>query len=81
MAARSKEGDTSAVILCNVGDLGYLTIQAAAATARGELKTGATSFKAGRLGDLKIESSDIILGKPFVFTKDNIDQFDFFRAA
>ncbi len=72
-----KEGITPAVILWNVGDLGYLTIQAAAATARGELKSGATSFKAGRLGELQIDGSDIILGKPFVFTKDNIDQFDF----
>jgi rhamnose transport system substrate-binding protein len=72
-----KEGVTPAVILWNVGDLGYLTIQAAAATARGELKSGATSFKAGRLGELHIDGSDIILGKPFVFTKDNIDQFDF----
>jgi ABC-type sugar transport system substrate-binding protein len=72
-----KEGVTPAVILWNVGDLGYLTIQAAAAAARGELKSGATSFKAGRLGELHIDGSDIILGKPFVFTKDNIDQFDF----
>jgi hypothetical protein len=26
---------------------------------------------------LKVEGSDIILGQPFVFTKENIDQFDF----
>ena len=72
-----KEGITPAVILWNVGDLGYLTIQAAAVAARGTLAKGATTFPAGRLGELKLEGTDIILGKPFVFTKENIDGFDF----
>ena len=72
-----KDGTTQAVILWKVEDLGYLTIQAAAAVAKGDLKPGATTFKAGQLGEVKVEGSDIILGKPFVFTKDNIDQFDF----
>jgi rhamnose transport system substrate-binding protein len=72
-----KDGVTQAVILWKVGDLGYLAVQAANAVAKGELKAGATSFAAGRLGELKVEGSDIILGKPFVFTKENIDQFDF----
>lgn len=72
-----KEGITPSVILWNVSDLGYLTIQAAAAAAKGELKAGDTTFKAGRLGEMKIDGSDIVLGKPFVFTKENIDQFDF----
>lgn len=72
-----KDGTTQAVILWKVEDLGYLTINAAAAVAKGELQPGATSFKAGKLGEMKVEGSDIILGKPFVFTKGNIDQFDF----
>ncbi len=72
-----KSGVTQAVILWKVEDLGYLTLHAAAALAKGELKPGATSFKAGPLGELKIEGTDILLGQPFVFTKDNIDQFDF----
>jgi rhamnose transport system substrate-binding protein len=72
-----KEGVTDSVILWKVSDLGYLTVQAAAATAKGDLKAGATSFHAGRLGEMKLEGSDIILGKPFVFTKENIEQFDF----
>ncbi len=72
-----KEGVTPSVILWNVGDLGYLTIQAAVAVSKGSLKQGDTAFSAGRLGELKIDGSDIVLGKPFVFTKDNIDQFDF----
>ena len=72
-----KEGITPAVILWNTGDLGYLTVHAAAALARGDLKAGATHFQAGRLGDLEIKGDNILLGQPFVFTRDNIDRFDF----
>ncbi len=72
-----KDGVTQAVVLWKVSDLGYLTVQAAVAAAKGDLKPGATTFHAGKLGDVKIEGSDIVLGTPFVFTKDNIDQFDF----
>ena len=72
-----KDGVTQAVILWKVEDLGYLTIQAAVAAAKGELKAGAKTFKAGKLGELQLEGADIVLGKPFVFTKENIDQFDF----
>jgi ABC-type sugar transport system substrate-binding protein len=72
-----KDGVTDAVILWKVEDLGYLTIQATVAAAKGELKPGAKSFKAGKLGEMQIDGSDIVLGKPFVFTKENIDQFDF----
>jgi ABC-type sugar transport system substrate-binding protein len=72
-----KEGVTDAVILWKVSDLGYLTVHAAAAAAKGELKPGASTLKAGRLGEMKLEGSDIVLGKPFVFTKENIEQFDF----
>jgi rhamnose transport system substrate-binding protein len=72
-----KEGVTQAVILWKVEDLGYLTIQAAAALAKGELKPGDKEFKAGKLGTMKIEGDNILLGTPFAFTKENIDQFDF----
>ena len=72
-----QEGITPSVILWNTADLGYLTVRAAAAVARGELKAGATQFKGGRLGDLQIKGDNLLLGKPFVFTKDNIGQFDF----
>ncbi len=72
-----KDGVTQAVILWKVEDLGYLTIAAATALAKGELKPGATTFKAGKLGEIQLQGSDIVLGQPFVFTKENIDQFDF----
>ena len=72
-----KEGVTQAVILWNVEELGYLSVMAGAALAKGELAPGATEFTAGKLGKMKVEGDNIILGKPFVFTKENIDQFDF----
>ncbi len=72
-----KDGVTDTVILWKVQDLGYLTIEAAAALAKGELKAGATRFKSKRAGDVEIQGDNILLGKPFLFTKENIDQFDF----
>ena len=72
-----KDGVTDTVILWKVQDLGYLTIEAAAALAKGELKAGATSFKSKRAGDVEIQGDNILLGKPFLFTKENIEQFDF----
>jgi ABC-type sugar transport system substrate-binding protein len=72
-----KEGVTQTVILWKVQDLGYLTLHAAAALAKGELQPGATSLSARRLGAMPVEGDAIVLGQPFAFTKDNIDQFDF----
>jgi len=71
------EGVTQSVILWKTEDLGYLTVYAACALAKGELKPGDKTFKAGSLGEFKIEGDNIMLGKPFIFNRDNIDQFDF----
>jgi rhamnose transport system permease protein len=65
------------IVLWNTQDLGYLTVRAAAAVQNGELKPGATSFSAGRLGTLKVEGDQILLGKPFIFNAANIDGFNF----
>jgi len=70
-------GVTDAVVLWNTEDLGYLTVYSAVALARGQLKPGDKSIKAGSLGTVRIEGDNILLGKPFVFTKANIDHFDF----
>ena len=43
----------------------------------GTLKPGATSLTAGRLGSVEIKGDNILLGQPYLFTKDNIDRFDF----
>ncbi len=70
-------GVIDAVVLWKTKDLAYLTVTAATALARDEFPPNAQSFQAGRLGAVKIENTDIILGPPFVFTKGNIDQFNF----
>ncbi|MCY3017828.1 MAG: substrate-binding domain-containing protein [Planctomycetota bacterium] len=72
-----KDGTVKSVILWNTRDLGYLTVYAARALARGELKPGATVFKAGRLGEKQIAGDNILLGDILVFTKENIDKYDF----
>lgn len=72
-----KGGVTDTVILWKTVDLGYLAVEAATALARDELKAGDTSFKSRKLGEIRIEGDNILLGEPFKFTKDNIDQFDF----
>jgi rhamnose transport system permease protein len=70
-------GIVDCIVLWNTGDLGYLTVQAAAALKSGKLGPGVTSFKAGRLGSLEVKDGEVLLGKPFVFNAENVDQFDF----
>ena len=72
-----RDGIISSVVLWNTADLGYLTVYAADALARGRLARGATSMEAGRLGTIAIDGDEILLGRPFVFTKENIEAFDF----
>ena len=45
--------------------------------ADGTLKPGVDSIDGGRLGKIGIEGTQVVLGKPLVFTKANIDQYDF----
>jgi len=71
------DGVTEGVVLWKTEDLGYLTVYAAKALADGTLKPGATSLEAGRLGSVEIKGDNVLLGKPFVFTKENIDEFNF----
>jgi rhamnose transport system substrate-binding protein len=72
-----KEGVTDSVILWKTEDLGYLTVQSAVALVRGKLAPGSTTVNAGKLGDFKVVGDNVLLGTPFVFTKENVDQFDF----
>jgi rhamnose transport system substrate-binding protein len=71
------EGITDCVVLWNTMDLGYLTVQAARALADGTIHRGDTSLEAGRLKSIAIQGDNILLGQPFLFTKENIDTFDF----
>jgi rhamnose transport system substrate-binding protein len=77
MKAYVHDGTVKSVILWNTVDLGYLTVYAAHALATGTLKPGATTLSAGRLGEKQITGDQILLGDILVFTKENIDQFDF----
>jgi rhamnose transport system substrate-binding protein len=71
------EGIIQAVVLWNTADLGYLTVFTAAELAQNNLQKGATSFEAGRLGTIQIQGDEVILGKPMIFNKENIDRFNF----
>jgi rhamnose transport system permease protein len=70
-------GVVQTVVLWNTRDLGYLTVYAGALEAEHKLSAGMRSFNAGRLGRIDIRDSQIILGAPVLFTKENIDRFDF----
>ena len=73
-----KSGCVKSVVLWNPVDLGYAAIYAMRAVVDGKIKPGATELEAGRLGKLQvIKGSQILLGPPFIFNKDNIDKFDF----
>jgi rhamnose transport system permease protein len=69
------DGVVQAVVLWNTKDLGYLTVLTAALLVEG--RTGKDSLQAGRLGTVEVRGSQVILGKPFIFNKANIDQYDF----
>lgn len=68
---------TQAVILWKTIDLGYLTVEAAQAVGKGELKPGATNFVSKKLGNIQIRGDNLLLGQPFIFDKSNIQQFNF----
>jgi len=73
-----EKGCVKSVVLWNPVDLGYAAMQVLRAVADGTLKPGDKSVKAGRLGELQvINGSEILLGSPFVFSKENVAQFDF----
>jgi len=71
------EGITTAVVLWNTMDLGYLTVYAAEALKNSTLKPGDTSLDAGRLKSVQVIGDNVMLGIPFTFDKDNIEGFDF----
>jgi len=70
-------GCAQAVVLWNPVDLGYAAVYALRAAADGELVPGATELKAGRLGTLSVDGSEVLLGMPYIYTADNIGDFNF----
>lgn len=74
-----KDGTVQAFALWNPADLGYLAAYAAVELASHAITTRpGQSFVAGRLGRYKVlRGHEILLGAPYVFTKANINKFNF----
>ena len=74
-----ENGTVEAFALWNPEDLGYLATFAANALATGEIEGNpGDTFKAGKLGEYTVEDDNsVLLGEPFVFNAENIDDFDF----
>ena len=74
-----KDGTVTEFALWNPEDLGYLAAYATASLIKGEItgKQGDT-FTAGKLGKFTVDANNtVLLGDPYKFNKDNIDQFNF----
>ncbi len=73
-----KNGAVKSDVLWNPVDLGYAAAYVMRAVIDGKLKPGVTEVECGKLGKLKIiNGSQVLLGPPHVFTKDDIDKYDF----
>ena len=70
-------GVVQTVVLWSTRDLGYLTVYASDLLVQGKIPPGASSIRAGRLGSLEVQGTQIILGDPLLINKANIDQLDF----
>jgi ABC-type sugar transport system substrate-binding protein len=63
-------------VLWSPADMGYATIYAIDAKLGNKLPAKGT-LAAGKLGKLAVAGGVVTVGKPYVFTKANIDQFHF----
>jgi ABC-type sugar transport system substrate-binding protein len=73
-----ESGCVQSVVLWNPIDLGYAAVYVMRAVVDGEFSPGDTSVEAGRLGTLQVvNGSEVLLGPPFIYTAENINDFDF----
>jgi rhamnose transport system substrate-binding protein len=74
-----KNGTVKEFALWNPHDLGYLAAYATKSLITGEIKGNeGDKFTAGNLGEYTVgPDKTVVLGDPFKFNKENIDQFDF----
>jgi rhamnose transport system substrate-binding protein len=73
-----ESGCVENVVLWNPVDLGYAAVYVTRAIVDGDFAPGDTSVSAGKLGDLVVvNGSEVLLGAPFIFTAENINDFDF----
>lgn len=71
-----RNGSCTKFALWNPVDLGYLTVYVAhQLKTKGEIKDGTYNF--GRIKGVIVKDGQAILGPPMVFTKENIDNFNF----
>jgi rhamnose transport system permease protein len=70
-------GVVQTIVLWNTRDLGYLTVYAGWLASQKKIAANATSVLAGRLGNLEVHGSEIILGSPMIIDKKNIDRLNF----
>ena len=71
------DGSVQSIVLWNTRDLGYLTVYAGWLDAQHQIKNLETTLSVGRLGKLSVRGSEIVLGKPLIINKANIDTLDF----
>ncbi len=78
-ASTSRTAPSTAFALWNPEDLGYLAAYAAKALVDGDIKgEEGDTFKAGKLGEFEVGAdTTVLLGDPFGFNAENIDDFDF----
>ncbi len=66
------------MIAWNPIDLGYAAVHVMRAVIDGDFGPGDASVMAGRLGELMVvNGSEVLLGAPFVFNAENINDFDY----
>ncbi|WP_193607914.1 rhamnose ABC transporter substrate-binding protein [Nocardioides lijunqiniae] len=72
------DGTVTEFALWNPADLGYLAAYAAKALVDGDIEGEGDTFEAGDLGEYTVgPDNSVLLGEPFRFNADNIDEFDF----
>jgi ribose/xylose/arabinose/galactoside ABC-type transport system permease subunit/ABC-type sugar transport system substrate-binding protein len=70
-------GSVQTIVLWNTRDLGYLTVYGGWLASRKKITPGQSAISAGRLGELQVRGSEIILGAPLIINARNVDTLDF----
>jgi ABC-type sugar transport system substrate-binding protein len=71
-----QDGTVKEFVLFDVENLGYLTVQVAAALHQNPLQPQ-ESRTMGKLDSIRITEHEAVLGEPLIFDKNNIDQYNF----
>jgi ABC-type sugar transport system substrate-binding protein len=71
-----QDGTVESFVLWNPVDLGYLTVHVGVLTRQGKMPKEGT-ITAGRLKDVVVRNGEVLLGEPLLFTRENIDTFEF----